>query len=169
MEAYMELDSATCAENFYASAASAEGYVSGITGKLAGFVSTWLGLMIINAVAMTSLAVISFGILGAAYLPITLITLMGGAVVAYWSVLIPKMQLIARYHLVSMKGYYSCAIGETGFTEEGQATFNIAYLFMMASLDNFELFTTIPFGAMLNNGGIVNDLDAMLMEYATKA
>ena len=161
----MELDSATCAENFYTSASKAEGYVSGFTARLAEYLVTWPAVIFGNMAIGTILGLFSFGILGAAYLPVVVLTIVGGYFALFVVIAFPNMALVARYHLISMKGYYKCAIGEDGFTDEGFKSFMIAYSYIMASLNNFDLFTTIPFGALFNNGGLVKDLDAMLLEY----
>ena len=169
MEDYMALDSATCAENYYLAAAEADKASSGLLGIMntLAIYSGVLPVFIIIPWLISGLFTFGIGwILG--YVPAVILSFFsvyfGIATIAF-----PDVETTVRWRLHQMMGFYNCAIGEEGFTTEGHQDLKKAASWIFTAMENHEMFFDIPFGGLLNNGGLMEDVNALVKEYATGA
>ena len=169
MEDYMALDSATCAENYYAAAAEADKASSGFLGIMNSLAiySNILPVFIIIPWLISGFFTFSLGwFLG--YIP-TVILSAFAAYFGIFSIAFPDVETTIRWRLYQMMGFYHCAIGEEGFTTEGHQDLKKAASWIFTALENHEMFFDISFFGLINNGGLMKDVNALVKEYATGA
>ena len=111
----------------------------------------------------------SFGIAWIARFPDMVITL---SIIGFLTLIFmafPDVETTLKWRLHQMMGYYHCAIGEEGFTTEGHQDLKKAASWIFTALENHEMFFDVPLGAILNNGGLMKDVNTLVKEYATGA
>ena len=170
MEDFMALDSATCAENYNLSAAEAYKASSGFLGFINSFNYYFAATAPVFIIAKWVIGgFFTFGIWWILGYPAALIEAAIVVPVAVVLLYFPNMVGIVRWRLHQMTGYYNCAIGETGFTAEGYEELLRAETWIFAALDNHAIFADIPFNELFNNGGLIKDVSALILEYAPTA
>ena len=166
MDTYIAMDSATCAKNFYESAAEADKASSGFLGNVntLNYYGNMYGPLLVM-IPYILVGFISFGIgwiLGYPFALLGVFAILPGVI---FTLYFPNMENVIRWRIHEMTGYYSCAIGEEGFTAESFADLEKAANWIMVALENHEMFFEIPLGAIINNGGLIKDINLMIKEY----
>ena len=167
MEDYMALDSATCAENYYAAAAEEDKASSGTLGLMnsAAMFGNFLPVLII--IPWLLFGLITFGIGWFVGYPAVLV--LSGIAVPLGTVAIafPDVESVIRWRLTQMLGFYQCAIGEDGFTSEGHQDLKRAAQWIFMAMESHEMFFDLSLiGWLLNNDGLMKDVNALVKEYA---
>ena len=167
MEDYMALDSATCAENYYAAAAEEDKASSGTLGFMnsAAMFGNFLPVLII--IPWLLFGLITFGIGWFVGYPAVLV--LSGIAVPLGTVAIafPDVESVIRWRLTQMLGFYQCAIGEDGFTSEGHQDLKRAAQWIFMAMESHEMFFDLSLiGWLLNNDGLMKDVNALVKEYA---
>ena len=167
MEDYMALDSATCAENYYAAAAEEDKASSGTLGFMnsAAMFGHFLPVLII--IPWLLFGLITFGIGWFVGYPAVLV--LSGIAVPLGTVAIafPDVESVIRWRLTQMLGFYQCAIGEDGFTSEGHQDLKRAAQWIFMAMESHEMFFDLSLiGWLLNNDGLMKDVNALVKEYA---